>query len=398
MKSELRRLLEDEFQAIGAEMPAWERDVNDFWLHPDEPDLAIWANPWWPRDVPEPPDGSISERELYDQLMRRVKPAIAYRELGFQNVPTLRAHGKLYTGPNPGPHFTGAVMGGKVIRPDRLPAGGIPPEAYAHIEPVISDVDKVEQMLPVVEDIDIRKSPLHQCVVRALEEMKEVVLDAVPFLHYAPTSWWLDVLSVTDFFMLTALDPELTRRFLDVCQCKWLELLQVQEAAVGGRWCNQHYEPGIIMGAWDDELSPTVHRNVMLPFFANASEHYTGLTFHLGHPDTSLLKDYLALPHVRACQISRDWPAELLCEKLPGKVVLQFNCNEHLHAGQEAWNRVQRTWEFCLEKFAGFAGKLRAQILLGHYADTPEDHRAGMLKEGEELRRIWDNARRQSPA
>ena len=63
MKTELRRLLEDEFQVIGEQMPAWEREINDFWLRPAEPDLAIWAVPYWLRDIPEPPDGTVSERE-----------------------------------------------------------------------------------------------------------------------------------------------------------------------------------------------------------------------------------------------------------------------------------------------------------------------------------------------
>jgi len=42
MKSDLRRLLEDEFQALGESMGPLEREARDFWHHPDTPALAVW--------------------------------------------------------------------------------------------------------------------------------------------------------------------------------------------------------------------------------------------------------------------------------------------------------------------------------------------------------------------
>lgn len=389
MKTELRRYLEDEFQSIGEQMPAWEQEVRDFWLHPEEYDLALWANPWRPRDVPESADGTISEKQLYHQLMHRVKPAMKYRQVGFQNVPTLRGHCKLYDGRQPGPHFMAAVMGGEIVHPRDIPTGaGIVPESYAHVEPLVN-VDNLKEKLPVLENYDVSQSPVLQALLRGMEELYEITQGTVPFIHYAPTDLAAGVLGVTDLFMLMALDPILCLEFLHICNQKWHDIVTLQERAVQGRWANQNYEPGIIRGAWDNELTPAAHRQIMLPSFAEVAEIYGAITFHLGHSDSSLLKDYMTLPHVRACQIGRDWPMEPVLEQLPGKVVMQLKCNEHLHAGQTPRNLVQRSWEQVLEKFSAVAGRIRLQALVGHSADNPESHMEENLHERDILCDIW---------
>ena len=389
MKTELRRFLEDEFQAIGEEMPAWEQEARDFWLHPDQFDLAVWVQRGGLRDILEPKDGTVSERVLYHRLMHMVKPAIEYRKLGFQNVPTLTGHCDLYEGLQPGPHFSAAVMGAEVIQPKDTPTGaGIPPAGYAHVKPMMT-IDSVRESLPVLDNYDVSRSPVLQAVLQGLEQMYEITQGTVPFRHYAPADMASGLLGVTNLFMLMALDPELCLDFLRVCNRKRCQILELEERAINGRWANLFYEPGVICGAWDNELSPDSHRQVMLPLFADMAEMYGAITFHLGHSDTTLLRDYLSLPHVRACRINRDWPMKPVVEQLPGKAVLQLRCDEHLHAGEKPWNLVQRPWEQVLEKFSAVAARVRVQAYIGHHADTFEDHKKVNLQERDALWDIW---------
>ena len=388
MKSELRRFLEDEFAALAEPLREMEWEARDFWKHPGEPALSVWAQFPVVNEIPDPPDGSVSERHLYYQLMERIKPALESRQYGFDTVPLIYGHGKHYTGPTVGPHFGAGVMGAKPRHSTLGPyAGGV---SLAGTEPLISTVDEIDSL----EDIDVSQSPLLQAVVRGFEEMAEIVQGSVPFAHYSPTlslGIAADVFGLTKFFELTALDPEAALKLADVCGRKWLEIMRLQEQAVGGRWANHEYQPGIVMGAWDDELSPRVHRRVILPHFRQMAEAYGSIFVHLGLTDASLLRDYLQLPGVCGCLLKLDWDTEPVVDALQGTGVLQAAFNYHFHGGQKLETPVDSPWEDCCRHLERFAGKLRIMAIVNHRAPTPEKRKEGILRDLEDLKRVWEH-------
>ncbi len=251
-------------------------------------------------------------------------------------------------------------------------------------------VDEIDSL----EDIDVSQSPLLQAVVRGFEEMAEIVQGSVPFAHYSPTlslGIAADVFGLTKFFELTALDPEAALKLADVCGRKWLEIMRLQEQAVGGRWANHEYQPGIVMGAWDDELSPRVHRRVILPHFRQMAEAYGSIFVHLGLTDASLLRDYLQLPGVCGCLLKLDWDTEPVVDALQGTGVLQAAFNYHFHGGQKLETPVDSPWEDCCRHLERFAGKLRIMAIVNHRAPTPEKRKEGILRDLEDLKRVWEH-------
>ncbi len=388
MKSELRHFLEDEFAALAEPMREMEREARDFWKHPGEPALAVWAQFPVVNEIPDPPDGSVSERHLYYQLMERIKPALESRQYGFDTVPLIHGHGKYYTGPTVGPHVLAGIMGAEPRHTTLgTHAGWVP---LAGTKPLISEVDEIDSL----EDIDVSQSPLLQAVVRGFEEMAEIVQGSVPFAHYSPTlslGLTADVFGLTKFFELTALDPEAALKLADVCGRKWLEMMHLEEQAVAGRWANHEYQPGIIMGAWDDELSPTVHRSVIIPHFQQMAEAYGGIFVHLGLADASLLRDYLQLPGLCGFSLKQDWPTEPVVDALQGTGVLQAAFNYHFHGGQKLETPVALPWEDCCRHLERFAGKLRVMALVKHHAPTPEKRKEGILRDLEDLKRVWEH-------
>ena len=112
-KSELRLLLDEEFGALEQQMPDIEAHAREFWHHPDQPALSVWGQIPLVTEPPAPPDGTVTERELYRQLIYNVKPALAARKYGFHTVPVLHPHDLHYTGPPFRTHFLAVVMGEK---------------------------------------------------------------------------------------------------------------------------------------------------------------------------------------------------------------------------------------------------------------------------------------------
>lgn len=382
MKSELRRFLEDEFAALAEPMRQIEQEARDFWNHPDEPTLAVWAQFPVLEEIPEPPDGSVSERHLYYQLMERIKPALVSRQYGFDTAPIIHGHNKHYIGPTVGPHFEAGVMGAEPRYPAQGPEGS--GFSLTMAKPLINEVEEIDSL----EDIDVAESPLLQAVLQGFEEMAEIVQGTIPFAHYSPTlslGLTTAVLGVTRFFELTALDPQAALKLLDVCGRKWLEMMHLEEQAVGGRWANHEYQPGIIMGA-GELLSPTVHRKVILPHFRKMAEAYGGISVHLGLTDASLLRDYLQLPGVCGFVLKLDWDTEPVVEALQGTAVLQAEFYYHYHHGKKLETPVARPWEDCCRHLERFAGRLRVMALVNHRGATPEQRKEGTLRDLEDLR------------
>ena len=73
--SDLRRLLEDELDALREPMRSLGEEARDFWRHPETPALSVWANFPALEETPEPPAGSLTEQALYAQLHDLVRPA-----------------------------------------------------------------------------------------------------------------------------------------------------------------------------------------------------------------------------------------------------------------------------------------------------------------------------------
>ena len=387
--SELRRLLEDEVAALEDPMRRLEAEARDFWLHPESPFLRVWGQPPVAPPAPEPPSGTLSERELYDQLMNRIKPALACRRLGFDTVPVVYPHDKHYTGPPFRTHFLAVVMGAEVRYPDDVPVSER--QGYrAWVDPILHDLSELDAL----EEVDVAKSPALRAVLQSYEEMGEIVRGRIALTHYSPTlplDFAAEIIGHLQFYELVAADPEGALRLLQVCTQKWLEMMRLQETAAGGRWANHMYEPGISVGDMIlPFLSPANVRQVVLPYNALLSQAYGGIVAGLGHPDTGLLADYLELPGLCACSLHEDTPGAAALDARAGRFVLKLGFDWHFHRGRKKAAPVCLTWERCCELMSQYAGRLRVQASITGWGDTPEEQRACILGDLDDLRRIWD--------
>jgi len=371
-------------------MRTLEHEARDFWFHPEEPALRVWAQFPAPAEIPEPPPGSVSEQELYQQLMTRVKPTLQSRRYGPAAVPVLHAHDEHYQGPPFRTHFLAIVMGAEVVYPPDVPVHER--MGYrAWVRPLIGDVSEIDAL----EDVDISQSPALQAVLRAYEEMGEIVQGRVPFTHYSPTlplDFAADVAGHTRFYELMGADPEAAARLLDICTRKWLEMMSLQEKAAGGRWTNARYEPGLAVGDMIlPFLSPKNIRDVVLPYNAQSSAAYGGIVVGIGHPDPSLLDEYLQLPGLRGVSVHKDWPAEPVVEALRDKLVLRLGFTWHYHAGQKP-RPTCIPWDECRRRLAQFAGKLRVEVAVSCRGETPEETRRLLLQDLEDIQNVWSGS------
>ena len=85
-RSDLRRYLEDQLDALAEPMRAFESEARDFREHPGMPALSVWADFPALAEAPAPPPGNVTERALYEQLHRTVKPALESRQCGWVTV------------------------------------------------------------------------------------------------------------------------------------------------------------------------------------------------------------------------------------------------------------------------------------------------------------------------
>jgi len=392
-KSELRRLLEDELDALAEPMRALEEEARDFWRHPETPALSVWANFPALEDAPEPPTGGLTEQALYAQLHSTVKPAIESREHGFDTVPVLAAHDRHHRGPAFGTRFLSAVMGAEVIFPE-----GLPEEERigwrAGVKPLISDISEIA----VLEDVDVSKSPTLLAILRAYEELAEIVRGRIPFTRYSPTlplDFAADVISHERFFELVAADPEGAARLIEVCTDKWLEMIRLQERAAGGDVTSYLYQPGIY--AHDmilSYLSPESIRRIVIPYNARLSAAFGGIALQINHPDPSLLDDYARLPGVCAYGFKQAWSAARVLETVRDKAVLTANVNWHYHEGKEPWSSECLPWEEHCRRLAPFAGRLRVLAAVSGWGDTSAERRECQLGDLADLRRIWEEGER----
>ena len=389
-RSELRRLLEDELAALEEPMRELEAAARAFWLHPETASLAVWGQLPVLREIPEPPPGTLSERELYHQLMHNVKPALESRQCGFDTVPVLYPHDRHYPGPAFRTHFLAVVVGAQV----RYPAGVTPAEMdgyRAWVDPLIRDVSE----LGALEDVDVSRSLALRAVLQSYEEMTEIVDGRIPFTHYSPTlplDFAAEVVGHVRFYELVASEPESASRIIEVCTAKWLEMMRLQEETAAGRWANANYEPGILVSDMIlPFLSPASVRQVVIPYSAMLAGAYGGIVANIDHPESSLLDDYLALPGLRGCSVHEGWPSGLTVSALQSEVVLKANYNWHFHRGRDKEAPVCLPWEQCCEQMWQYAGRVRVQASVTGWGRTPGERRECILRDLADLRRIWDS-------
>ena len=388
-RSELRRLLEDEFDILAEQMPSLEVEVRDFWRCPEEPRLSVWGQPPVIGEVPEPSDGTVTERDLYRQLQYRVKPALDARELGFDNVPIIYPHDLHYQGPAFRTHFLAVVMGAKVTYPTGTPEAEM--DGYrAWVDPIVHDLSDLQAL----RDVDVGRSPALVAVLRSYDEIEEIVQGRVPMTHYSPTlplDFAAEMAGHVRFYECIASDPDGALEYVRICTTKWLEMMRLQEKAALGRWANGMYEPGLSVGDMVlPFLSPTNIQDVVIPYNEMLSEAYRGIVVGIEHRDSSLLSDYLKIPNLYGCSVHEGWPAELVIDSLSGGQVLTLGFSWHYHQGKKREAPVCHPWATCCRVMAQYAGRLRVRVTLSGWGATPEERRACILGDLEELRRVWE--------
>lgn len=388
MKSELRRFLEEELDAISESSACMEQEVRAFWDHPEEPALAIWSDLPVLEEIPEPRDGSLSERQLYDLLMRNVRPALTSPKYGFISAPILFPHDKHYSGPPFGTRFLAAVMGAQISFPKNTKP--IAWDAFA--EPLIQEASEIEKL----EEIDVAQSPVLQAILSGLREMSEIVRGRIPFTRYTPTyalDFAADVVGHLNFYEWVAEKPEEAARLVDVCLRKWLEIMALQEEAAGSRLVNHQFAPGIrIYDMIGSFFSPESTRKVVLPYNRKLAAHYGCCVADIVHQDQGLLDDYLRLPDMRGLVVPVDWPMEKVVEGLRGKALFRPNYAYHVHEGKKPVAPICVPWEDCCRQITDTRGELRVLAAITGLGDTPRERMDDVLRDMEDLRRTWDNA------
>ncbi len=388
-KSELRKLLDDELDALAEPMRTLTQAARDFWRHPEAPQLAVWANFPPAAMAPDPPVGTLTEEALWAQLHNTVKPALDSRRHGFDTVPVLVAHDRHYHGPPFGTHFLAAVMGAEIVFPDSLPPGER--TAWrAGVRPLIEDLSDIGRL----EDLDVSQSAPLVAILRAYEELAEIVQGRIPFTHYSPTlplDFAADIIGHERFFELVAGDPEGASRLLAVCTSKWIEMMQLQERSASGAITAYLYQPGISVSDMIlPYMSPRAVRQIVIPYNARLSAAFGGISLNIGHPDESLLDDYVRIPGVCSCGCNPGWPAARVLAALRGKYVLTAGLNWHFHKGKTPGSPACIPWEEHCRRLAPFAGRLRVLASLSAWGDTPDERRACLLGDLGDLRRIWE--------
>ena len=389
-KTELRRLLEDELEALAEPMRALQAEARDFWRCPDAPALAVWGNLPSLTGAPEPLPGTLTERALYDQLHATVKPALESRRYGFDSVPVLFAHDRHYRGPAFGTRFLAAVMGAEITFPDGLP----PAERIgwrAGVKPLIEDISEIGRL----EDVDVSQSVLLKAILQAYEELAQIVRGRMAFVRYSPTlplDFAADIIGHERLFELIAADPDAAARLLDVCTRKWLEMMRLQERAAGGAVASYMYQPGIYVHDMIlPYLSPEAIRRLVIPYNARLSAAFGGIALHINHPDPSLLDDYARLPGICACGFKQDWPPKPVLDLLAGNAVLTVSLAWHYHEGKEPWSPECLAWAEHCQRLMPVAGRVRLLATLAGWGDTPAERRECMLGDLADVRRIWDD-------
>ena len=380
MKSDLRRLLEDEFQALGEQMGPMERQARDFWHHPDKPALSVWTARQFPISWPAPaeiPAGSPPERHLYGSLVSLIKPMLQMRRYGFESLPVIHAAPDFYTEPPVGEHQMAAMMGAEMMFPEGMPAeqrnGG---NVWA--KPLIDDASQIDAL----EQIDVAKSPIHPAILRSHEEFADIVGGTMPFLIFqgTPLDVAADIIGSEKFFELLAFDHDAASRLIDICYRKGEQVWQTEREVLGGRLSWYWYEWGIYAGSrFMSYISPQAIRQFIVPYQKTQFEDHGG-TVHLDHSDPAILNDYLGLEGMHGCLVPLDWPMEPVVRAMKGKAILFIR----FHMDDQSWEKGCR-------KIAQAAGQLR--VIVDLTCNEEGDYQSRLAGGLEELRTIWDEAK-----
>ena len=373
MKSDLRRFLEDEFQALAEPVSAVLERAGRFREGLSEPGFAVWA--WAPPldAVPQPPPGSALEQHLYTQLLITIKPLLALAERGFDTVPMVLNGEAGHAGPPVGDHFQAAAMGAQIRFPD-----GLPPEqrggATAWVDPILADISE----LAAFDAIDVAASPTLRAFVDMYEQTHEIVRGAVPnrlgFPDYGPLDFAGDVVGHEYLYELIGADLPNARRLLNACYEKGMEIRRHVEAAVGGEWIPSklwYGVPGIARGDMIARfISPDAVRQLILPLHAKASKAYGGISVSVGHPDSSLLEDVVQIPGLCGVRLPPTWPIAQVVAALRGKVVLTTSA----------------------DNARAVAGKLRVIATIAPQGQTWQQRWDSLLRQRDALDRVWAEA------
>ena len=370
MKTDLRRFLDDEFQALAAPTRTALERAGSFRANVAEPGLAVWAWPPAPDDVPSAPPGSPVEQHLHQQLFKTIKPLAALAERGFDAVPMVLNRDECHEGPPVGDHFFAAAMGGRITFP-----AGLPPEqrcgATAWVEPFVSDISE----LGAFEDTDVAASPVLHAFLRMYEQVHEIAGGAVPnrlgFPEYCPIDCAGDVVGHEYLYELVGGDIPGARRLLSACYDKGLEMRRHVERAVGSEWVASklwYGVPGVMRGEMIGQfISPDAVRQLELPFHAKAAEAYGGVAVSFNHPDNSLLEDVAKIPGLTGARLPDSWPIAQCVDALRGKVVLFTNADNARAA----------------------AGRMRVIATIAPRGQTCQERWDSLLSQRDDLERVW---------
>ena len=389
MKTELRRWLEDELSRLGERLPPLEERARSFWRDPGTPELSVWAQPAVAQPIPEPADGTVTERHLYQHIHTIVRPALESRSYGFDTVPVVYVHTRHYTGAPFGTRFGAVVMGGKVTFPDSLP-----PERrtgwFASVEPVVKGAGDIDRLL----EVDVAQSPAVQAIVRACEEIGEIVrgrLIVVPYSSVQPLDMAADLMGHVRFYELIATEPETALRLLQVCSRKWHDVVRLQERIIGERTGYYQFEPGLrIADMILKYLSPASIREVVLPCTKEFASDAAEVFVDLDHPDPSLLGDYLGLPGVYAFGVRDNWKPEMVIDAFADHIILRLNFDWHYHPGQAPDTTVRHPWDTYRRRLSAYARRLRVHVHVSGWGDTPTERVNDLRRDLEDLRHAWD--------
>jgi hypothetical protein len=137
-------------------------------------------------------------------------------------------------------------------------------------------------------------------------------------------------------------------------------------------------------------MSPRTVRQIVIPYNARLSAAFGGISLNIGHPDESLLDDYMRIPGVCSCGFNPQWSAARVLASLRGKYVLTAGLNWHYHEGRKPQSPVCIPWEEHCRRLAPMAGRLRVLASLSGWGDTPDERRECLLGDLGDLRRIWE--------
>ena len=373
VKSELRRLLEDEFQSLAEPVSAALERAAQFRTNVSEPGLAVWAWPPAPDDIPAPPPGSAVEQHLHQQLCKTIRPLLAFAERGFDTVPMVINSDACHEGLPVGDHFQAAAMGGRITFPE-----GLPPEqrwgSNAWMEPLLNDISELGDF----EDTDVAASPVLRAFLDMYEQTHEIVGGAVPnrlgFPDYGPLDVAGDIVGHEYLYELIGSDIPGAQRLLGVCHEKSMVIRRHVEQAVDGKWAASkmwYGAPGVSRGAMIGRfISPDAYRHLVLRFHAKASEAYGGVAVSVSHLDSSLLEDVARIPGLCGARLPDTWPIAQRAEAMRGKAVLMTNA-------QDA---------------CAVAGKLRVLAITRAKGDTYQERFDSLLKQRDAIEKVWADA------